>query len=544
MVRMMSLVLLLLSANAAHGLNYSVTNTNDAGAGSFRQAVFDANLNAGPDSISFAITGTITLTTGQVLISDALSINGPGSGSLTISGNDSSRVIVIVTPVGVGEDICNLVSADFPVSITGLTIANGYRNVAGSQGGGLYSEKTLTLTDVIIRDSTAFSGGGLAYNFLYANQTLIVNDSQFLDNVARPLPTTTGDSNGGGIRVTQRCAVFAGPGTVTINDSVISGNQTQPGGTYLNSQGGGMHFAVAVADLTISDTRIVDNAVVTQNPAVVGANNRGGGLSVAAANSVFIERSEMAGNTASRAAGLRFINDATVRQTGEEVLPVRIYNSTISGNVGTTSEAGRGTGGLSVGGNIALLLQNSTVFDNESLAGVGGISADMLVSNPGPGNTLAPSVVLSSSIVAGSRNGAPDIGIFDEALMPALIVSADQSLVGSTEPVVTVVGIGNLLGVNPNLAGLAFNGGPTRTHAIILPSQVVGTGNNDVGLTTDQRGPGFARTAGVGTDMGAYELQSAAAAAPNVPVPTMSQYALALLSLVLVAAAWSARRRR
>ena len=369
MTRTLAVSLFCLIASSGQAANFVVSNTNDNGPGSFRQAVFDANAAAGPDTLSFNVPfpATITLTTGQVLISDALIITGPGSGSLTIDGNASNRVIVIVTPVGVGEDICSIASADFPVSISGLTLANGVRNVANSSGGGLYSEKTLTLDDVVVSGNTAFSGGGIGYNFIYANQALNISNSRIVNNVARPLSTTTADSNGGGIRVTQRCATYDGPGTVEISDSVIDGNQTRPGDTYLFSQGGGMHFVVQEASLTILNTRIVNNEVVTQNPAVVGANNRGGGLSVTNGISVYIEGSEISGNIASRSAGLRVINDSTSRQTAEEVLPARVINSTISGNIATTSEIGRGTAGITVFGNVAFTLQNSTVFDNESL---------------------------------------------------------------------------------------------------------------------------------------------------------------------------------
>ena len=64
---------------------YSVVNTSDAvglGAGSLRQAILDANANAGPDIIDFSITGTsgaiqtITLTTALPLITDQVFIDG------------------------------------------------------------------------------------------------------------------------------------------------------------------------------------------------------------------------------------------------------------------------------------------------------------------------------------------------------------------------------------------------------------------------------------------------------------------------------------
>ncbi len=50
-------------------LTYTVTNTNDSGAGSLRQAIIDANANPGDDTIIFLNgLGTITLTSGELLI--------------------------------------------------------------------------------------------------------------------------------------------------------------------------------------------------------------------------------------------------------------------------------------------------------------------------------------------------------------------------------------------------------------------------------------------------------------------------------------------
>ena len=47
------------------------------------------------ETIDFALTGTITLTSGQLLIDDDVVIEGPGCGDLSISGNDASRVFDI-----------------------------------------------------------------------------------------------------------------------------------------------------------------------------------------------------------------------------------------------------------------------------------------------------------------------------------------------------------------------------------------------------------------------------------------------------------------
>src|SRR6478736_9790205 len=54
----------------------TVTNTNDSGPGSLRQAVADANDG---DTIEFAVTGTIGLTTGELLVAKNITISGPAA---------------------------------------------------------------------------------------------------------------------------------------------------------------------------------------------------------------------------------------------------------------------------------------------------------------------------------------------------------------------------------------------------------------------------------------------------------------------------------
>jgi hypothetical protein len=55
---------------------------------------------------------------------------------------------------------------------------------------------------------------------------------------------------------------------------------------------------------------------------------------------------------------------------------------------------------------------------------------------------------------------------------------------------------------------LTGNGGLSRTQAPLAGSPVINAGSNPFGLPTDQRGDGFPRTVGAGTDMGAFESTS------------------------------------
>ncbi len=332
--------------------------------------------------------------------------------------------------------------------------------------------------------------------------------------------------------------------TVTISNSLFSGNETRPGSTFLNSGGGGI-AVFSRADVTITDSRIVGNAVVSQNPTVAGQNNRGGGFNVQNGGTLRIERSEISGNTADRAAGLRLSQQDPSLQTAQTALVVTFVNTTIAQN-SSIADAGvlgvnvLGPGGIGVYGNVALQFYNSTLSSNTTLAGTAaGIGLDIGQTFPeSAGNTLPGTVTLVSSIVAGNTGAGTTADIAVTPAFGSLAVASTSSLVGAVGANVTVAGAGNILGADPLLNPLAFNGGSTRTMALRSGSPAIDTGSNPLNLVTDQRGMGFKRVSGNSADMGAYEVQA------QLAVPTLSEYALALLALALAAAGMLARRRR
>src|SRR5438874_4005714 len=113
-----ALCLVALSTQAA---TITVTNTNDSGGGSLRQAIADAHNG---DIVRFGITGTITLATDELLVDKSVTINGPGSDNLTVTGSGFSRVFHV--------------SGAVTATIAGLTITNG-SDWDGFGGGGIYN---------------------------------------------------------------------------------------------------------------------------------------------------------------------------------------------------------------------------------------------------------------------------------------------------------------------------------------------------------------------------------------------------------------------
>ena len=87
----------------------TVTNLNDAGAGSLRDAIA-VTPSGGTVDFQAGLTGTILLSTGELAITKDLIIAGPGADVITVSGNHASRVFNI--------------GGAFTVAISGLTIAD------------------------------------------------------------------------------------------------------------------------------------------------------------------------------------------------------------------------------------------------------------------------------------------------------------------------------------------------------------------------------------------------------------------------------------
>jgi hypothetical protein len=234
------IVLSLALAGQAPAINLLVSNTNDSGAGSLRQCIADNAALAGGGTIIFSniVTGTITLTNGELLITNNVTILGPGANVLAVDGNATSTVFHITDGVTVTISALTITNGNPSPNWGGGGIVNDHStllvsnctlsgNVAGA-GGGIYSggylgQVTLTVVASTFSGNSAYEGGGIYNDGQYGNATVTVITSTFSDNSA--------DYTGGGID-NHTCA--PGSATLTVVASTFSGNSAPQGGGILN----------------------------------------------------------------------------------------------------------------------------------------------------------------------------------------------------------------------------------------------------------------------------------------------------------------------
>ena len=223
---------------------FTVTNLDDSGTGSLRQAIIDSNGTPGPNEIDFVagLSGTITLTSGQLTIANNdVTIVGPGADVLKISGNNASRVFEY-----------DAVTA----AISGLTITEGLAD----QGAGIWNNGDLRIAGCRLRNNHSFavetgSGGGI-FN---SGGELTVDSCTIEGNSARN--GSIANFSGGDLKVVSSMIVgntsYYGAGIdnngskLTIVSSTLSGNTA-----YLTAGGIGNYNG---GDATVISCTIADN---------------------------------------------------------------------------------------------------------------------------------------------------------------------------------------------------------------------------------------------------------------------------------------------
>lgn len=138
---LLAIILVGAAPNCLRAATIGVTSTADNGAGTLRAALALAT-NGDKINFSLPLPATITLTNGELFVTNNVTIIGPGPGNLSISGNTNSRVFNIAT--------------NCTVNLFELTLRDGR---ASSDGGGIFNAGTLTLSNCLVAFNIAGSGG-------------------------------------------------------------------------------------------------------------------------------------------------------------------------------------------------------------------------------------------------------------------------------------------------------------------------------------------------------------------------------------------------
>ncbi|MBP8270654.1 MAG: DUF4347 domain-containing protein, partial [Sphaerotilus sp.] len=278
---------------------YTVTNLNDAGAGSLRQAITNANASGGADAITFSTFGTVNLASALPQISDQITINGTNGSApgIVLNGGNSIAFGLELLSGSAGSTIRGLVIQNFTAS--GLEIASGGNTLVGNYIG----------TNAV---GTAAAGNAIGIN-IYAGAGNVVGGTTAADrnvisgntNVGVNVsgPTTTGTIIQGnyigtdvtgtldlgntwiGVNLTNTSTVRIG-GSVAGAGNLISGNGSSTGaaGIAIGSGASSNQIQGNLIGLNAAGSGAIANSGA--GILVYGASNTIGGTDVAARNVV------------------------------------------------------------------------------------------------------------------------------------------------------------------------------------------------------------------------------------------------------------------
>jgi len=230
---LLTIGVLLLASRGGRADTYTVTNLADAGAGSLRQAMTDANAHAGADSIVFAnsVNGTIGLNSMLPNITGTLTITGPGASRLAVSGQGK---LGVMSNSGVAT-ISN-------ISITGGLV----RGLLGSpSGAGVNNSGTLTIFNCVIANNTGVEYPRFNPVGLCPSHGAIFNTGSM--SVTNCLIQNNQSNLGGGIY---------NSGEMTIMSSTVSGNRAPAMSNQQSGFGGGIHN---IGSMTLTGCQVTAN---------------------------------------------------------------------------------------------------------------------------------------------------------------------------------------------------------------------------------------------------------------------------------------------
>jgi hypothetical protein len=467
-IRVLLVTLILLST--AQAANYIVVNNADAGPGSLRQAILNADA-AGGGTITFAnITGVISLQSPLPILTANIKIQGPGYSQLAIVCSNTIALSILTNSANSTSSLSGLTIQSTMVNFGAFTLLDSFIGPQFHPGPApVYNSGTMTLTRCI------FTGNQITDN----NDSIANYGTMNLDQCS-----ITNNRGGGSVY---------NSGSLTMDNSVVAGH------TWFTSSLGGLENDGGIV--------VLRNSAISNNWSVQGGGIWNGGA-LFVTNSLINSNRSFYSDIDTPAGGLYNIGYAV------------LVNTTVSGN-----RAAGAAGGIWNSGGLRLL--NCTVASNF----VFGNIYNRPTSGGGVWNWMDSDIGVfqcRNTIIAGNRSSLTnctdcpdDISGYMDSFGHNLIQNANGWLNAGSQT-------SDLIGVDPKLGPLQDNGGPTWTHALLTGSPAIDAGDPVGAPSEDQRS--VPRPQGPGFDIGAFEYLSPTAIFTRIVV--LSKTNLLLITFV------------
>lgn len=389
----------------------------------------------------------------------------------------------------------------------------------------------LTSGELLINSSVTLSGGGQTITAAPNSRVMsIVNNANTVSTVSLSDLTLTGGNYGppgaglsigapSGPPVRPAHSKPANPSRPAANGPTVSLNRVTVSNNTSNVHAGGIFID--------GSTVAINQSTISGNSLAASGNYAAGGVYITDGSNVTITDSTISGNSAS--GPNKYLAGGVYAWSSQ----LTVINSTITGN------RAYGINDLAGGASVAYgpaAIYNSTISGNTTSTSSNVAAGGLLV-----GAEDVASLALVNTILSGNTGTQADMGVYRSSN-----VIAQFNLLGTTLQS-TYTGNGNVFSDAPGLGALGNNGGPTLTMKPNTGSPALGAGSIALipaGVTTDQRGTGFARVVNGSLDVGAVEAAAGAGAvaAATVPAPALSTWALGLLGGLL--ALFGLRKRK
>ena len=450
----------------------------------------------------------------SLLITKNLTINGLGEDRLTIDRIASNSRIFSINNATVqindlkitgGRDNyggAGIRASNSNLTLSNITVSGNSEYASGSDfefGGGIAAfDSSVSLNNCTVSDNSAWLGGGgiLASgssNFSIINSTISGNSvlvfrggsgilMSSTASVSLTNSTVSGNSSGadgGGI------LVWGSSPSLSLINSTVSGNSA-------DNNGGGI-FTKGIAGVNLTNSTVSGNS----------AGNNGGGIHTEDLSVVNLTNSTVSSNTAtSHGGGISNTNAA-----------VDLVNSTMSNNSATKSGGGILFGGDSSNPSHRVTLINSTLTGNnagDDGGGIGFIGGRTILKNSiisgNQADDLSDEIGGWGGIVLADRNN-----LFGDSTKTNAQAFGSSGATPAGSTVITATSNGTMPTALTSIlqTTLKNNGGPTKTHALVVGSPAIDAGHPAVCASApvnnkDQRGE--SRPAGVACDIGAFEF--------------------------------------